>query len=203
MTAPWRPDRVFVINLKRRPDRRATMEQSVRYMGGAKPIWLDAVDGESEVLIPDEWQASREAWGNMMSHRRALSGNDPTDTIMVLEDDAEIGPRFWTDIQSIVALLPPYWESLYLGGQMLKAPHNWEPGVSRPTQVFRTLAYVLRGRGIETALDANVNALNHWDLLLGDALIARNTCFVADPFIVRPTGSPSDIPDSLPYPTVV
>lgn len=81
--------RTFVINLERRPDRKAQMENQLAAVG-VDADWILAIDGHNTTSLPAGTLVSAGSFGCFMSHVRALDefleGND--DYALILEDDA-------------------------------------------------------------------------------------------------------------------
>jgi len=193
----WQPDFAACISLARRTDRRAALVGLDQRLGFPIRI-IDAIEGGT-LTPPSDWIGSPEAYGCMMSHRAVLEGSPKGATVLVLEDDAVVQPNFRQVISRVISELPPFWESIYLGGEHVRRPIPMGANTARCVQPLRTLAYIVRGRAIETAVEVSKTARNHWDVQLGHELVHLNTCFAADPFLVTPSDAPGDIPDSEPY----
>lgn len=192
----WQPDIAVCISLTRRTDRRAALGDLTRKLGFLCVI-KDALDG-ADLPVPDHWGNSSQAYACMVSHREVLQ-NFRGSSILVLEDDAVVLPNFRSALNALMIDIPAFWESIYLGGEHARPPVLLGPHVVRCVAPIRTLAYIVRGEAISTAISVAENAVRHWDLPLGQALAARNTCFAPSPFIIRPDDSKGDIPDSEPY----
>jgi hypothetical protein len=189
----WQPDFAACISLARRTDRRAALADLDRRLGFQCHV-IDAIDGEG-LTPPPGWSA----YACMLSHRRLLERVPAGATLLVLEDDAVVQPNFHTAISRVISELPAFWESIYIGGEHVRTPSRYGALTVRCVQPIRTLGYIVRGGAVGAALEVSKSASNHWDLMLGRALVARNTCFAASPFLVTPNDLSGDIPDSEPY----
>ncbi len=148
-------DRVYCINLDRRPDRWQ------RFLDGVPSDWpfakverVAAIDG-NQVPAPDWWRPTAGAWGCYRTHHRLIEQalNEGLESILILEDDALFGSKFAGDVKRFLGRVPDDWGMLYFGGQHLKAdrvpPRSINEEVCVPHNVNRTHAYALRGSTME------------------------------------------------------
>lgn len=119
-------DRIFVINLASRTDRRAHAEAELAKLGITKAEWFDAYNRPID--------HNGKPNGNMgctASHRAVLEiiAYNKVPRALVLEDDFEVcvnSPLDW--FNGMIKEVPETWEMLYLGG------HYGEPPLSRVSQ---------------------------------------------------------------------
>lgn len=147
-------DRVYVVNLDRRPDRMKEFERRVSEIPGGWPfaeiVRASGVDGK-KCKHPSWWRAGGGAWGCYRSHVRLIEQclNEGVGSVLLLEDDATFGPDFVERVREFVDEVPTDWGMMYLGGQHLHAkthpPLRVNPRVYRPYNVNRTHAFALRG----------------------------------------------------------
>ena len=113
-------DRVFLVNLARRPDR---LEECTRRF--LPPDWpfqtperFDAIDGQ-RVPSPLWWTQGGGAWGVYRSHMAIIERclNENVGRILVLEDDAIPVSDFGSRVREFLSNLPDDWQLAYLGGQ--------------------------------------------------------------------------------------
>jgi hypothetical protein len=148
-------ERIYVINLMRRPDR------SEQFFQGLPPDWpfrkiehTFAVDGV-RVQPPPQWKQGGPAWGCYRSHLRIIEDclNYDIKSVLIFEDDAIFPKEFTKDVTTFLSEVPEDWEMLYLGGQHLyenkHPPKQISPNVFQPYNVNRTHAYALNGRMLE------------------------------------------------------
>jgi glycosyl transferase, family 25 len=169
---------VFVVNLERRPDRRAWMERILppAWQAEYTTHWPGPLDGwkiQPEDLcglglFPWEIESSNEWWsrplklgeiGCAVNHlsiwrRAAELGSDLT---VVFEDDIEVCPDVERALDEGIrrlAELDPGWHLVYLGRWALE-PENDTPvadGIVLPGYSYCTFGYALSARGLAELL---------------------------------------------------
>lgn len=187
------PDRIVLINLKRREDRLVDFcRQDVITKRVLVPTLFEAVDG-FKVPMPRHWKSGEGAWGCMQSHRQVLERAimDGVETLMVLEDDARFAADFDTKLGEFMSLVPSDWEGLWLGGQHLTEPRKCA-GCVKCVNCQRTHAYVLRGPLLRDVYKELVSGAGHCDHIMGPMMASRKV-YAPDPFIVAQAGGRSDI----------
>jgi hypothetical protein len=146
-------DRVVVINLNRRPDRRERFEQHLSAVDWpfAPPQRVEAIDGRLHAP-PPWWRAGRGAWG---CHRTMVgiletALADGVERMLVLEDDVCFVSDLRERAARFLAAVPDDWDQIYLGGQHLvrrPARHTVvNAEVVRPFDVNRGHAFGVRRR---------------------------------------------------------
>lgn len=169
--------KVYVVNLRRRPDRRARMEQILPRSWQAQYTsdWDGPMDGRDidPARLPGyglySWQiASDNPWwdrplklgevGCAVSHwlcwqRAAADGASPA---LILEDDAEVpadcAPRLRAALAQL-ASVDPGWDLLYAGRWALDGGDQPVcPGIVRPGYSYCTYGYLLSPRGLQKVL---------------------------------------------------
>jgi glycosyl transferase family 25 len=170
---------VFVVNLARRPDRRARMMRilppswSVEYT----TYWPGPLDGAAiepddlrgfglfpwQIESPNEWWNRRLKLGEIgcsVSHwlcwRRAAELS--SEVTLVLEDDVLLAERIEHELDVRLAALQaldPAWDLVYLGRWALE-PEADVPvgdGLVRPCYSYSTFGYLLSAAGVAKLLD--------------------------------------------------
>jgi hypothetical protein len=198
LRAPF--EQVWVVNLKRRPDR---LEQFWNELNGAKwpfakPEVFFAIDGD-KVGVPKFWQTGGGSYGCMRSHLTLLERaiQDDVGSILVLEDDAVFSKNFAKDVARFLRKVPGDWECLMLGGQHVNSePIPIAPGIVRAGcggGIQRTHCYALRGQEPMKALYRTwANAAVHCDWVMGPCMAKFNT-YAPDPFLIGQAEGHSDI----------
>ena len=95
---------IYVINLKRRKDRRSSIEARLRVQG-LSATFVDAVDVREISDVPSLTQISPQRYCIWESHVRAMREIERSSSqyTMILEDDAVLHPRInWTDFLAAI-----------------------------------------------------------------------------------------------------
>jgi hypothetical protein len=188
-------DRVVVISLQRREDRRKDFFD--RLHAARWPFhWPEvfaAVDGHA-VPKPQGWADGAGAWGCMQSHRQVLERAimDGVRSLLILEDDALPADDFAERIDSFLASVPADWSQLMLGGQHVQPPESIAPGLVRVQEAHRTHAYAVRGAFLKTLYQTFVSTSGHCDHRMGP-LHARARVYAPSPFLLGQAAVHSDI----------
>jgi len=163
-------DRVYLINLKRRPDRLAAFEAlcAEKEWKLAAPIIFEAIDG-NRVGVPDYYISGGGAWGCLRSHVRILEQclMDDVKSVLILEDDVTWKRDAWERLDEFLRIVPSDWDQLMLGGQQQRKPESISPGVVRCLNCQRTHAYAIRGRAMKDLLRLWFKCNRHIDHDMG------------------------------------
>ena len=158
-------ERVYCVNLSWRDDRWASFTS--HYPTCLPPvIRLNAID-RKRVKPPDWYKAGKGAWGCYRSHLRIIEEclNDVVGSVLILEDDVVFSHDFEDRAPAIVSELPPQWDMLYLGGNLLRkhiqAPVQVTSNLWRPYNVNSTFAYAVNGTYLQTVYHHLLS--NDWD----------------------------------------
>lgn len=170
--------KTYVVNLKRRPDRRARMEHVLPASWDVQftSDWDGPMDGQA--IDPDDlpgfelypWEvASDNPWwsrplklgeiGCAISHwmcwQRAAA--DDADPALILEDDAVLPDHCAARLQSDLARLStidPHWDLLYLGRWPLDDEDQAvTEGIVHPGYSYCTFGYLLSASGLRAMLN--------------------------------------------------
>lgn len=171
-------EKIYCINLKRRPDRLS------EFLEGVPPDFentfgkielFPAYDGRL-MKAPPYWRGGNGSWGCYNSHKRAIEEAliKGVESLLLFEDDALFLPDFCQQAQVFLNALPKDAEVVYLGGQHLKrkeeVPQKVNRYVYRPYNVNRTHAWGIIGqRALLTVLDhlnrrnwTTPHHIDHW-----------------------------------------
>ncbi len=189
-------ERVYLINLRRRPDRLRTFFQCLKAHGWPfpDPIIYPAIEGD-KVGIPPEFTQGGGAYGCRMSHLRILQDclMEGVQSVLILEDDAEIQEGFPELAAEFFAKVPSDWEGIMLGGQHHTPPlTTGTPGVVRVQNAQRTHAYIARPSYMKALQKRWGNATVHIDWLMRDWQ-HQYVVYAPDPWLVGQAGGRSDI----------
>ncbi|XP_076000821.1 procollagen galactosyltransferase 2-like [Genypterus blacodes] len=172
-------DEIFLINLKRRSDRRERMMSSLAALGIDVTL-TEAVDGKA--LNSSQLQAmgidmlpgykdpysrrvlTRGEIGCFLSHYNIWKQvvEKELQQVLLLEDDVRFEPRFCSRLEAIMENMQSEgldWDLIYVGRKRLqvKEPEHWVKGVKNlvhPDYSYWTLGYVLSLQGAKKLLQA-------------------------------------------------
>ncbi|GLG96306.1 Glycosyltransferase 25 family member [Gryllus bimaculatus] len=171
-------DRIYMINLLRRPERRERMQHCFDELGLQVTV-LNAVDGrklnasllgEQDIHMMPDYQdpyhkrpLTMGEVGCFLSHyniwKEVLAHGDQK--VMVLEDDIRFEPFFRQKVARLMAELESLnidWDLVYLGRKRLQeADEPWVEGAHLLVHAgysYWTLGYLLSNRGAQKLLDA-------------------------------------------------
>ena len=195
---PFTPDRVVIINLKRRQDlyERGLQELAKWHPSWPKPTWFEAIDGWGNPHCKYH-KRMKGAWGCKQSHlavlKQALA--DGVQSLFVLEGDFVLDEDFTKLADAFFRDVPADWELAYLGGQHRKAPQKIAAGVVRCRSTVRTHAYVAKRSAQEKlcAFWSSPAVRGHIDNALCDHLEKEYLAYAPTRFIVGQGGAKSDI----------
>ena len=201
-SAPF--DRVALISIPQRMDRRNALDAHLKEIGWSWPWpeWHPATEAR-RLPLPHGWTAGHGAWGCMESHRRVLERAilDDIQRLFVLEDDVCFTPDFIAQANAVIAALPADWDCVFFGGQFVsRGIHGmrsepFAPGIVRAWGVERTHCYAVRGRFMRELYAKWSGSTGHCDHVFGPFQHGWNV-FAADPFIAGQGGGVSDITGS-------
>ena len=188
-------DKVYLINLKRRPDRLANFRKLQNEKGWKlpEPIIFEAIDG-NKVGTPDFYTAGGGAFGCRQSHISVLERAvmDDVNSLLVLEDDVTWHTGAWEQLETFLNTVPDDWQQLMLGGQHIQSAESIAPGVSRCLNTQRTHAYAIRGGAIKDLLRLWYKCNSHIDHIMG-GWQAGYRVYSPEPFIFGQDRGQSDI----------
>ncbi|MGC4004790.1 MAG: glycosyltransferase family 25 protein [Pirellulales bacterium] len=188
-------ERVYVINLIRRPDRlEAFFDQFDRQAWPfERPIPFAAIDG-TKVPCPPQFKEGGGAFGCRQSHLAILQQclMDGVQSVLVLEDDARLLPDFAEHVERFLRHVPEDWEGLYFGGQHVRQPRPIKPGVVKGIDVERTHAYGCRGNYLRELYLRWSFATVHIDWIMRDWQ-ERFPVYCPERFLIAQAGGKSDI----------
>ena len=108
-------DRLFVINLPSRTDRRAETETELARTGDTRAVFFDATRPRDEGKF-----RSIGEHGCYMSHLAILQNNVGCKNLVVMEDDVSFTPDL-IRAEQVLASLPVDWDLFYAGHEQLSA----------------------------------------------------------------------------------
>jgi hypothetical protein len=117
-------DKIYIINLKRRPERMENMMMQLEDLGISNYEFIEAVDSHDEKIIKEYEDLKKENktiiitaghYGCLKSHIKAIlkAKKDDLENVMILEDDAIFDRDF---VEKMKTTKVPKYDMLYLGG---------------------------------------------------------------------------------------
>ncbi len=147
-------ERVYVINLPYKKDRRARLEKHLAEVDIAdvsRLHWVRALSGDWSPP-PAYFKGGNGAWGCLQTHVRIVQDAimDGIDNYLVLEDDVVFHERSPELLWRLMHEVPGDWGQIYLGGQHLRDPDPvlGSSYVFRCANVNRTHAFALHRRAM-------------------------------------------------------
>ena len=188
-------DRVYFINLTRRPDRLARFKaaQAERGWRLPEPERFPAVDG-AKTGCPDYFIHGNGAWGCLRSHTAILDRcvSEDAASVLVFEDDVTWQADAWDRLEAFMAVVPPDWDMLMLGGQHDRTPEPVLPGVVRVAGAGRTHAYAVREPAMRDLLRLWYTSARHIDHVMS-GWHPQWRVYAPDPFLFGQDEGQSDI----------
>jgi len=165
--------KVFVINLKSRPDRLQAFFETIDAVGWPfkRPeVWTAVPASSGQVPCPPGFTEGGGAFGCRQSHVGILQHclMEEVTSVLILEDDATVMSSFCEDAGAFMELVPDDWQGIMLGGQHHREPIALQSGLVRVTYAQRTHAYACRGDYLRGLYGRWAMASVHIDWLMED-----------------------------------
>lgn len=184
---------VYVINLKRRPDRLAHITAECK-KHGIEFTRIEAVDGK-EVFPGVRKKNMQGHLGCYKSHLNALKEIQKSGTHgLVLEDDCEFVDNMQILFDKCVAELPDDWDLFFLGGSLVldNAITAHSENLRRAKSVLCTHAYFVNIKAVPGLIEHLEKRAYKIDVLYAEYQAAHN-CYIAYPYIATQIEGHSDI----------
>ena len=188
-------DKVYLINLKRRPDRlRGVRQEMAKGWPFKEPEVFEALDGKL-IPAPSGWTHTAGNYACLQSHCRILERvfMEGHSSVLVLEDDICWEDTFCQDVERFLSDVPDDWELLMLGGGHQEPPIRLKPGLVRCVNTQLTHALGWRNgpmmRDVYRAWMTSTISID-WKLA---SLMRDYKVYAPEPFLMYQSKSPSDI----------
>lgn len=151
-------DRVYVINLVRRPDRLESFSNQFSLINFPfkKPEVWEATDG-SKCEIPVGFKQGGGAWGCRCSHLSIWKKciEDGVKNVLIFEDDCIFDRDFEKKSKEFISNLPNNWDMAVFGGQLFSQsrPIKINENVRRINHWGRTHAYALNQKILKDLIE--------------------------------------------------
>lgn len=160
-------DKIYIINLERRPDRRENIERRLKKHKVTNYVVFPATDGSKHPMYQyylrfKGFTDSAGAFGVLSSAARLLvdAAQKGYKRILILEDDAVFHRDFDNQFQKRVAVIPQDWKLLYFGTSMRK----WR--FQQRAQHHKTRQYCTSTGTIAGAFALGIDSSVYRDLLI-------------------------------------
>jgi len=202
-------DKIYVINLVRRPDRKEKIEKRLKKHNITNYIIFPATDGANSPMYSyylriKGFTDTAGAFGVLSSAARLIhdAAKNKYKRILILEDDAVFHKDFDNQFNERISMIPQDWKLLYFGTSMRK----WR--ISDISQRHRVKQYLTSKGSIAGAFAVGIDAsvypdllidLNYtnkpWDLgpLRAVNVKYNNRCIVLYPYLILCDTRDSDI----------
>lgn len=204
-------DRIFVMNLNRRPDRWDEFQKAWAATGISLPLTRFAACDGRDYKPPASWDVGNAAYGCYLTHTSILSEAIRTgvEHFVIFEDDAVFAEGFAASLEEVLADLPVDYDQLYLGWQALHTervpPSRITEHLGRCGNCNRSHATLWSRRGAIRILQRlqdlgerkSKHHLDHWLGELHEELDQYGEhvyqCYIAIPQLVFQAAGQSDI----------
>lgn len=160
-------DKIYVINLARRPDRRRQIEARLKKQNITNYVVFPATDGAKEPMYKfylryRGFTDTAGAFGVLSSAARLIydATQKKYQRILILEDDAVFHKDFDTQFDKRISLVPQDWKLLYFGTSMRK----WR--INEVAQRHSSRKYLTSKGTIAGAFGIGIDASVFPDLLM-------------------------------------
>lgn len=154
----------YVINLNRRKDRLIKFWNSFpQNWPYDSPVVYSAIAGEY-CRFPSWWKQGGGAWGCYKSHLNIIEqelNQNTQQNVLIFEDDAIFCIDFVEKLQELLSVVPKDADQIYLGGQHLKPPINFEK-YYLASNINRTHSYIVTPKGLPN-LYKHLNETSNWN----------------------------------------
>lgn len=139
---------IYIINLKRRPDRLESIKKRLSRQNIQKYQIIEAVDGQNPDIIKYyNWKSrnhhffeSAGALGVLLSALKILKDawEKKYERFLILEDDVVFTHNFQNDFTKRIKTIPDRWKLLYFGTSIHKWRFNQRVVLNKQNQYFQT-----------------------------------------------------------------
>ncbi|RZK49212.1 MAG: glycosyltransferase family 25 protein [Pedobacter sp.] len=148
-------DQIYIINLKRRPDRlKLFYEYNSHILEGLNNIKvIEAVDGNE--IKDANWEFEIGALGCLKSHYNVIKDAKAKGfkDILILEDDISFTSDALIRLEKGYNELPENWEFLYLYANHLKSPIPHSESLERISCALSTAAYMINHKSYDLLIE--------------------------------------------------
>jgi glycosyl transferase family 25 len=153
-------DRIYCINLDRRPDRWEECQIIFKKMN-INVERFSACDGQ---LIDTRYgKVYNGELGGTISHTRLVKKiiDEKYDRVLVLEDDVEFNDNFLLKTEEVLNELPEKWDILFFGGNHTGGFDKVSDNLIRVYRTYALHCYALNKTGLNTIYDNMIRFIGH------------------------------------------
>jgi glycosyl transferase family 25 len=182
-------EKIYCINLDRRPDRWQRCEEIFKQheIVATRAV---AVDGKSLLtgVLPHG------ALGVLRSNLAVLRGavERDMDSIAIFEDDIELDDHFNEKFDEYIKLVPKDWAFIYLGGSNKKSPLPVNEHISKLKKTYGAYAVIIRSSIFDTLINLLSKEDTHLDFVYA-RMHSKYPSYIMNPFLAWVRNDYSDI----------
>jgi GR25 family glycosyltransferase involved in LPS biosynthesis len=166
-------DKIFIINLERRPDRLEKVISNLDRINLSKYEIFTAVDGYS--IGQTGWEGLRQTYIKIFN----IIKNSGCNNFLLIEDDCEFNDNFQEEVEIYLREIPSDYDLIYFGGNHFSKPeHRFEKINSHVIRTYSTVTTHCIGfstKNFGIIYDKITNEKDHVDLILAKLQNELNT----------------------------
>jgi glycosyl transferase, family 25 len=180
------------MNLDRRPERWARMQDRFAKHGMSDVVRFSAIDG-GHVDVPPPWRGTAGAYGCLLSNLAVVKQacDERWPDVLLFEDDVIFDDDFDSKLSQFMAQLPSDWDMLFFGGMHREAPLPVRENVLKLTHSTSTYAYAVRSTVYPAFLETHAESREPIDVR-NRLLQERFNCYCFFPHLAWVDGGQSD-----------
>ena len=189
-------DKIYLINLKRRPDRLIESTKELVNNGIEFEVF-EAIDGNPGIKNISKSLESRPGHvGCILSHVAIIKKAKELNlkSILILEDDIEFYNNFKQKFNTAIENLPEDWDMFYLSGNTSSDKlKNINDVIFRCFGTLTTHAYAIKNTLFNEIIEGQ-SKLNHpVDVYYNNVIHPNRNCYIVRPYLCKQRASHSDI----------
>lgn len=186
-------DKIYCINLDKRPDRWDESVKEFNKLGIMSRV--NRIPGVIYTGTPDKHINA--CLGNHLAHARCLKDAklNNLNNCLIFEDDIEFFDGAYENLSQAVIELPADWDMFYLGINMdVYYAYQISDHIAKLTGGFSTHAYAVKSNMFDLLIEINENlSISHNDVVYANSIIPRYNCYIPIPLIAGQRMNFSDI----------
>jgi hypothetical protein len=181
-------EKIFIINLKRRIDRKIEIINKLNKYCLNNYEFIDAIDGKEKNILNEYDKLKNDTnivnsghYGCLLSHIKAITRakNENLKSVLIIEDDVIFSDDFYSKINST---LVPKYDLLYLGG-IIDEIKFFTLGWGKSTEIMGAYAYIIKKNMYDIVLNYLNKKIYCVDIAYIEYLQNRYNIFILDDLI--------------------